>query len=357
MKKVVVIGPFPPPVHGMAKNLALFANDVKAYSEVVNIDISPGSIVRGIGYHFTKLSRVLLGGGKLFILCLTNKVKSIYMPPDAGFGAYYSLIFVLIARLFCLPIFLHHRSFAYLHKKTLGMRLITFFEGNNTTHIFLCERMKNKFETMYGEKKKQMIVSNAQYVNPIKDITITNNIIVLGHLSNLGFQKGLKQVIEVCEQLKAKNIQFILELGGPTENEETDLYLKEKLNLLSANINYHGLIKADQKDSFYQKLDIFLFPSMYKNEAQPNVVFEANAAAVPVLAVDTGCIQGDIDCSNGAVFKSQLEYVDDAVEFILQVSKSRVFLDELKITTLNKINDASAKSKQAYITLLKAVAK
>ena len=43
-------------------------------------------------------------------------------------------------------------------------------KGKREPHIFLCHKMQNKFEKIYGFKYKKMIVSNAQYVEPINKL-------------------------------------------------------------------------------------------------------------------------------------------------------------------------------------------
>ena len=221
-KKIVIIGPFPPPVHGMAKNLKLFSDELAEKSDVVNIDISPESISRGFNYHRTKFTKVLKGALILIKLSLSKRASVIYMPPDAGIGAYYSLLFVLIARLFKCPLYLHHRSFLYINKKTSAMNLITKIQPQETCHIFLCDKMKTHFESNYVKCNDNLIVSNSQYVKCIEKKPTVNENLVIGHLSNLGFEKGLKQVFNVCRALDRKSIPYTLELAGPPENNETD---------------------------------------------------------------------------------------------------------------------------------------
>lgn len=352
MKKIVVVGPFPPPVHGMAKNLALFSNELKKDSNVVDIDISPGTIVRGMDYHFTKLFRVLSGSSRLLLLCMSGKVKSVYMPPDAGFGAYYSFLFVLIARIFSKPTFLHHRSFAYLHKKTFGMKLITLLDDKFTTHVFLCEKMQSEFESIYGKTGSSLVVSNAQYVTPISKVPKVTNCLVLGHLSNLGFEKGLKEVFDVCNTLGELDVDFHLELGGPSENSEVELYLQEQLKILGSRVTYHGLVSNNKKNEFYEKLDVFLFPTQYRNEAQPNVLFEANANAVPVLSINTGCISTDVDCNNGFVFIDKADFIAQAPDILARLFSNPESLQNLKESTLLKINKESTNAKKNYFQLL-----
>ena len=53
---IIICGPFPPPVHGMSKNLLLFKEKIEFLEgKVVPIDISPGTLVRGKKYHLTKI--------------------------------------------------------------------------------------------------------------------------------------------------------------------------------------------------------------------------------------------------------------------------------------------------------------
>ncbi len=355
MKGVVVIGPFPPPVHGMAKNLKIFYEQIKNLEKAYKIDTSPGTIVRGFGYHFTKFAKVLYGVSKLFLLCCVGKIKSVYMPPDAGIGAWYSLLFVIIARAFGIKLVLHHRSFLYINKKTVPISLLVKLQPQNTTHIFLCERMKENFNNLYNNTSEDLIVSNAQYVAPVNEIRNVNETIVLGHLSNLGFEKGLKEVFELTNLLLEKGIKVRLELAGPSENYIVEEFLQNELERLGDSVVYHGPLFNKEKELFYSNLDFFLFPTMYRNEAQPNVLFEAMSFGAPVFSINTGCIAADVNCSNGFIFKDQKSFVAEGAEVLIELSKNTEKINRLKQTTLESIKSASINAKDNYQKLLELV--
>lgn len=355
MKKIIIIGSLPPPIHGAAKNLKLFFDNVSSNHPTTIINISPGQLTRGLFYHLRKLSRVIFGIVKLFFLAARKDVSSIYMCPDGGFGSYYSLIFVIIANLFNLPLYLHHRSFLYLNKQTVGMRLIKKYEPRDTCHIFLCEKMKDLFNIYYDSTTDMMIVSNAQYVRPVEKVSLTNDVIVLGHLSNLGFEKGLRHIFNVCDSLQKLSIPFKLQLGGPTESKEVQMYLDEMLIKFGDCVNYHGQVSSEHKSNFYTSIDIFLFPTEYRNEAQPNVVFEANAHGVPVFSINTGCISADIGPENGFVFENPKDFIDQAPHILKALANDKCRLFALKNSTLSKIKFESNKSKKSYEALLERV--
>jgi glycosyltransferase involved in cell wall biosynthesis len=355
-KKIVVIGPFPPPIHGMAKNLKLFSDELAVTAEVINIDISPESINRGTKYHITKFVKVLKGLLALIKNCLSKRVAVIYMPPDAGFGAYYSLLYILIARTFNIPLFLHHRSFLYINKKTASMSLITKKQPKETCHVFLCQKMKDMFEQHYGTCADSLIVSNAQHAICKETIQGQNTALVIGHLSNLSFEKGLKQIFNTCRVLDDRRISYTLELAGPAENKETAVYIKNQIRELKSKVNYYGLIQGEQKDEFYSKVNVFLFPTQYRNEAQPNVIFEANACGIPVLTIDVGCITTDVDCNNGFVFKNQQDFDLGAPDVLEKLSQATNQFADLREKTLQKAKLESQKAKDNYSQLLSRLA-
>ena len=149
-----------------------------------------------------------------------------------------------------------------------------------------------------------------------------------------------------------KGVDFHLHLGGPPENIRTAKYINKMMDTLSDQVTYHGEISSNNKNEFYSAIDIFLFPSEYKNEAQPNVLFEANAFGVPVISLAIGCISSDVNCTNGFLFRNQSEFSDLAPELIEKLSQNKENLMLLKKTTLDRIKCDKEEAEKSHKQLI-----
>jgi glycosyltransferase involved in cell wall biosynthesis len=57
------------------------------------------------------------------------------------------------------------------------------------------------------------------------------------------------------------------------------------------NIKYYGPVLGDAKKEFFAELNTFVFPTRYRNEAEPLVILEALMNGCPVVANNRGCIR------------------------------------------------------------------
>lgn len=73
-------------------------------------------------------------------------------------------------------------------------------------------------------------------------------------------------------------------------NAQVEASLKALQDDFGDAVTIVGKVQSEDKNRFYQQIDLFLFPTRYAVEAQPNVVFEALASGCPVAAFDRGCI-------------------------------------------------------------------
>ena len=357
MKNIIVIGPFPPPVYGSSKNLKIVADTLEKNTHITRICISPGSIVRSKQYHIKKLTKVIKGLSKLFISGIRSNSPTVYMPPDAGMGMYYTLLFVTLARLLKLNIFLHHRSFAYINYRNKVMQMLVNMAGKDAVHIFLCQNMENQFRSLYEQDFRSLVVSNAQHVQPIsiEKTKPLHNTFVMGHLSNLGVEKGLKDVIELTEKLLKEGHAVKLILAGPVENKLAQSVLDNAISKLGQHLEYRGYVNHSDKQAFFGDIDLFLFPSRYRNEAQPNVIFEANAHAVPVITLKRGCISSDVNIANGIVLDPDKHFASEAYPIIVQWLMSPDEYMRLKRSTLSKITEAGLQAEHAFKQMIEAI--
>lgn len=352
MKKLIVIGPFPPPVHGMSKNLLEFCNALPDHVDVLRINTSPGILDRGLKYHWNKFRCVLKGAIRYLAV---RGVSVAYLPPDGGFGVWYSLLFIIISRLKGVDVFLHHRSFQYIDKKSLGMSLICYLLSGRCHHIFLCDVMRLKFFQIYPLSEYR-IISNAGHIEHLLTSTSDKHFskkLTLGFLSNISISKGILSVIETYRKILLVFPDAVLKIGGDFDDEITrNIVLREIIDLHA--VNFCGFVS--NKAEFYSDVNFFLFPTNYVNEAQPNVLFEALATECMVISVSKGCIEGDL--SDGIGYLIPLEqYPDVAAQIVIENWNDRNILFSRVIRSKVLISRCCRDAKIAYVDLIRTISR
>lgn len=308
---VVVIGPFPPPVHGMSKNLKIVTEDLEALVAVAKFDTSPASLVRGINYHYSKIKKYI---SNIIRLSYIKSINSVYMPPDGAFGAWYSLGYVAFVYGKTNVIFLHHRSFNYINNSALPYVLLNKFFGKKIINIFLCDCMATGYFEKYKKYNDYYVLSNVVHVlnnKPERSDTVDS----ICYLSNISEEKGIVRVIDAFKLLKSNGFNFKLKIGGKFEDKIIEKYVLDEINK-DNSIIYCGFISDKKK--FFSNCFAMFFPTDYRNEAQPNVIFESVSYGVPVFSVDRGCISSDLSGSMGFVV-SLNEFAENILKIFLSL--------------------------------------
>ena len=299
---VVVSGRLPPPTDGMSRVTALVLDRLRARgpmggpmaASIEVADLSPGRNGGGLRYHAAKAVRVLLAGLRL-VAGATIPGRRFYMPVDSGLGIVYTMALAGTARLFRYERTLHHHSFAALSRPAWRMSLLTRVAGPECMHVLLCPAMQLRFQALYPAARTAMSVSNAIFTPPVpRPRHGKTGPLRIGHLSNLCADKGLDTLFALLRALKAEGMDVRLVLAGPGLGRMDNALVAAGLVAFDGDVEYRGPVDGDAKAAFYRDIDVFVFPTRYRNEAQPLVLFEAMAAGVPVLAHDRGCIGSDI---------------------------------------------------------------
>ncbi|MCW2235853.1 glycosyltransferase family 4 protein [Azospirillum canadense] len=291
---IVVSGRLPPPVDGMSRVTALVLDRLRARGDVEVADLSPGWNGGGPRYHAAKALRVLLAGMRLAAGAMQDD-RRFYMPVDSGLGIVYTTALAGLARLFGYERTLHHHSFATITKPTWRMSLLTRVAGADCMHVLLCPAMQLKFQKLYPAARAGMSMSNAIFTPPVpRPRARKPGPLRIGHLSNLCVDKGLDTMFNLLRALRAEDMDVKLVLAGPGLGRMDNALVAAGLAAFDGDVEYRGPVDGEAKAVFYRDIDVFVFPTQYRNEAQPLVLFEAMAAGVPVLAYDRGCIGSDI---------------------------------------------------------------
>ncbi|MDE0545394.1 glycosyltransferase family 4 protein [Microbacterium sp. C7(2022)] len=138
-----------------------------------------------------------------------------------------------------------------------------------------------------------MTLSNAGLIDTVTAeprITAGAPSVVLGHLSNLTQEKGIREVVDLAVDLRRAGREVELIVAGPIVNHQAGEQIARAQLALGANFRYLGAVYGADKRDFFGRLTHFVFPSTYKNEAAPLVVLEAMGAGIPVAAYDVGTL-------------------------------------------------------------------
>ena len=255
---------------------------------VVRNDLSANK-ARGVTRHAVHFCRALIAGGSI----LFGGRSKLSLGCNGGLGLIYTLFIVGCARARSIPLTLHHHTYGYITKSTVWMTLICIFGGQRLVHVFLSSKMQSDFEKRYGEHLRAEIIQNAVFVpSNFRDAAPKGDVVRVGLISNLDRDKGLYDFLKVAKTVALTGRPAEMHLAGPVKSKVDQEVVAEAI--AKGEIFWHGPLYGDDKNSFFSQLDLFLFPTRYRYEAQPTVIYEAFSAGVPVVSCDRGTIKDQV---------------------------------------------------------------
>jgi len=120
-------------------------------------------------------------------------------------------------------------------------------------------------------------------------------------------QKGVTYLLKACAKLKAEGENFVLNIAGDGPLR-AELESEAKALELGSRVCFLGWVPREKLPELYREADIFVLPSF--DEGMPNVILEAMASGLPIVATD---IKGNNELvksgTNGFLYKEQDELV------------------------------------------------
>lgn len=289
---VVVVGALPPPMHGQAAVNAAVAESLRGLPVSLSvIDTSPGNATKSVMYHFKRMSGVLRASVELAKRS-NRHAKTLYMPFQAGHGIVYNFFLALIARLTGFAIVLHHHSSAHTIRRLSVFALLARICGQQTTHVVLSDQMALDLKEHYGLTERTLVSSNACHVpsSALSESKPIHDDLVVGLLANLNSEKGLQLAIETVIDARARGANAKLVLAGPLLGAASEECVTRASRILGESLEVWGPVDRVGKERFFRYVHVFLFPTTYRYEAQPLVIYEAMSHGVPVISTSAGYI-------------------------------------------------------------------
>ena len=314
-RQVVMVGAFPPPVHGMAAvNAAVKLALQRAGVGPLVIDLASPSITSSVSARLARLPRVFRGLMR-FAGIRRPRNYALYISVSGGLGQIHEMAFLIVARLHGIPIFLHHHSYAYLDRFTLLARFLAFAAGPGAIHVALSPRMSDRLTKLYGIERT-IAVSNAALLavdSPtISPLRVRRTLRTLGFLSNISYEKGILEFLALLDAARVTGLPVCGRLAGPFKDRRLEKLVRAMLARLP-NVAYVGPQYGADKDAFFSTIDTLVFPTRYINEAEPLTVHEAMRHGIPVITYARGCITEIVSSDCGSVIDPGEPFVPHAM--------------------------------------------
>lgn len=341
---IAFVGPLPPPTHGFSNICAQMLERLQVRSKVKVYDRAPRASNVAVRTWLQ-----ILRPGQYFAWCIRHPKSPLYLALSGGSGQVFDCLYVIVARLLSRRIFIHHHSFAYLNQPTWLNRMI-FALLRQETHIVLSRGMGTVLaETYKINPNKVKVVSNAAFYPLVKSSQPRDSAdaapVSVGFLSNITLEKGIVEFFAVLTALQHRGVPHKAVIAGPVSAEARPTL--ERLMSETATADYVGAVYGDAKENFYERLDFFLFPTKYVNEAEPLVIHEALRSGACVLACERGAIAEMLGNGAGFVY-AQDSFVAGAAQQITLLARDRHALTRSRRLS---IEQASRMSKSAQLEL------
>lgn len=223
------------------------------------------------------------------------KPQLVYVTPNACGSAFYKDL-VVVQMLKCLGckvvVHFHNKGVSVRQDRVLDdMMYRCFFKGVKV--ILLAESLYKDVEK-YVKRKDVYICPNGIPEISTGEPAVERNSKIprLLFLSNLLESKGVLVLLDACQILKDKGYGFICDfVGGETAEITTHRFTHEvDCRGLNDITIYHGSKYGEEKESFWQCADVFIFPTYYRNECFPLVLLEAMQHGVACISTSEGGI-------------------------------------------------------------------
>lgn len=311
---VVLVGHFTPPVHGMAVAMDAVAAVLRNNNtRVVRVRTTPRGILPRAVHHLARIARVALALPVLVYMRVF--ARNVLLSVDAGQGMSYVILLAATARCLRYRLTLDHHSYAYVRRRSWLMSALARVAGPSATHLLKCPVVETLFKRTYGPNLLTDVLGVAYAVpergaSPGAAVSGPSRL-TLGHLSNLSQEKGLATTIALGKEAVRLGLCDRLILAGPSGNSQDEADIRRAV--AAGFAEYWGPLSAEQKSTFFGQVDVFIFPTRYRNELSPLVVWEALAHGVPVVAYRTACITQSAIGEHNLVLDPAVKFVEAAL--------------------------------------------
>ena len=297
---LVVHGVVPPPHTGAAIVTQRAISVLSETHRVFRLVVSCGRLSdRGTLWRCLRLGMQLVCLLALPLLRFAG-YRRLYVAANARRGLVLTVAVCYVAEKLGFVVVVHHHVFGYLSVRR--RTLLWLVRHTRVRHLVLCAKMAALLQERYGATDVR-VVSNAWVIDRQKVQRRPSGVVRFGHLSNLCESKGAAVVMDIVRALCDTDVDFEFVVAGPTVDATGDRLVASLRAIDDRNVRYVGPKYGDEKRAFFEEIDVFVFPTLYADEADPLVLHEAVMHGCEIMSLARGCIAENFSHS-GVVVES-----------------------------------------------------
>ena len=299
---VILVGPLPPPIHGVTiSTQRLLSSPLREKLDLRHLDTSDHRSMETVGA--VDIRNVTLGLASywdLLRLCLARRPDAVYVPiSQTALGFLRDSVYLLLPRLFGAAIVIHLR----------GGHFGRFYAGTNALmrwYIDLSMRCVERVIVL-GQVFKPIFAAwiddgHIDVVPNGTDLVIegvaeklrqpNRGPLTVTYLSNLVPTKGIEEFVRMALDLAATEPEVAFLVAGDwlQPNTTAERTVKGLLTGAGDRIRFLGEVRGAAKAALLARTDIYVLPTYYPFEGQPNAIVEAMAAGCAVVSTDHAAI-------------------------------------------------------------------
>jgi glycosyltransferase involved in cell wall biosynthesis len=287
-KKLLIVGPLPPPIGGSPLTLVVMLEELKSYPEiqVTVINTSPSTHVskKMTGFNFEKVKRMFTILAKYrreirdcnAILVFANDLFAFILVPLLLWKARFKK-----KPFYLKPVGSGIDLFMESHGKlvkSLMLKVLRSADG-----IFSQTQYLNEWLRKEGCKNSYYLPGFRSY-HPVQPVQHQPNedmrLIFFAHITRLKGPLILLEALQIIAQRGGPRVYC--DFYGPIHDDIQNEF--NKAREITPFVNYKGIADVGKATEIISEYDILVLPTCYDTEGHPGVLIEAMHARVPIIS-------------------------------------------------------------------------
>jgi glycosyltransferase involved in cell wall biosynthesis len=308
--KVLIVGPTPPPHHGMTTATAalLGSPTLNASYQVLHLDNADRRSQDNMGR--LDVRNVILGLRHAAVLAgmlIRHRPDLLYLPVSQNRWAYVrDAVFIILARLTGVRVLTHLNGagFRDFYDSTDPVTRLVVRSTSRLLHgaAVLGEGLRGIYGGLVAEDRVHVLPNGIP--DPFPGGPPARNgargepggveagAVRITYLGTLIRSKGFPELLAVAARLRDAGVaaKFVFAGAWNSDGERSEAEELVARLELGAVVEFVGVVAGDEKRRVLAEADVFVLPTRYPPEGQPFAILEAMAAGLPVVSTPRGAI-------------------------------------------------------------------